>query len=84
MCPSTAAQLMHLTEPIPDHSHCTTIPSTKIPGVTIRATPGTAQKNLKLSACDQKEKDSEDFLMESKVYSLKYWWAPCKNFGQFF
>lgn len=40
-------------------------------GITIRGTPGRAKKYLKLSACDQKGKDSEDVLMESRVYRLK-------------
>lgn len=40
-------------------------------GITIRGSSGIAKKYLKLSACDQKDKDSEDVLMESKVYRLK-------------
>lgn len=40
-------------------------------GVTIRDVPGTAKKYLELSACDQKEKDSDDVLMDSKVYNWK-------------
>lgn len=70
MCPSIAALMMYLIEPIPDHSH-STIPRTKIPGDHHSWHSSTAKKYLKLSACDQKEKDSEDVLMDSKVYRLK-------------
>lgn len=40
-------------------------------GITISGIPSIAKKYLKLSACDQKEKDSEGVLMDSKVYNLK-------------
>lgn len=40
-------------------------------GITIHGTSGIVRKDLKLSACDQKDKDSENVLMESKVYRLK-------------
>lgn len=40
-------------------------------GITISGIPSIAKKYLKLSACEQKEKDSEVVLMDSKAYNLK-------------